>query len=448
MKLKPIHATSALLFALSIFTPLSFGAEDPAPAPQFDLRQCIETALAENFDIRQARERIKQQMGTVLEARASSIPRLTGSGDYQITDEGLVQSFGPASPGNRESWNVGVQVVQDLYTGGRNRASLKSARQREAAAAADLKGVVNNVLLEVRERFYAVLLARSEIHVQEENVRLLEQELATASNKLAVGAVAPFNVLRAEVALANGRTPLIRARNNHRIAAEELRRVIGLPLQSGADLGPSIEAQGEMSFAPAQFDLNEALSKAQSLRPELQALKINIEAQRAALDVARSGNRPTLQAFGGYSWHNNNMSDDTWGDELDGWFVGGRIAWNFFDGFATKGKTMQAASALDQAKLQLAETSQAIEVETRRAYSSLTESTELVNATRKIVEQAEESVRLVNSRFDVGSATQLEVFDARVALLQARQNDHLALHDFNISLARLHKAMGTIAELQ
>ena len=59
-----------------------------------------------------------------------------------------------------------------------------------------------------------------------------------------------------------------------------------------------------------------------------------------------------------------------------------------------------------------------------------------------MVEQAEESLRLIKSRYDVGAATQLDVLDGRVALLSARLNRQRSLHDYNVALARMERAVG------
>ena len=421
-------------------------SEIAAPADrQYTLDKCITEALVNNYDIQQARERIKQEHGAVLEVRSSSIPRAKVLAQYEKLDDGLVQSFGPDGPGNDENWNAGVEVVQDLYTGGKNHYALKSAKLRKQAATADLQSVINNVLLEVRERFYDVLLARSEITVQENNVQLLNEELQSVKNKFDVGAVAPFNVLRAEVALANGQTPLIRARNSFRIATEELRRVIGAHIKPGQERQPAVDAEGEMMFEPKELEITEALDSARVNRPELKRLQTLVTAQQSSVNAARGNYQPTFQAFGGYGWESDRQSQEL-SDELHGWRAGARASWDLFDGFATRGRVVQATSRLEQARLDLAETQQSIEVEVRRAYSSVYEATELVTATRAVVEQAVESLRLVNSRYDVGAATQLEVLDSRVALLVARQNDILALHDYNVSRARLYRAMGTIIE--
>jgi multidrug efflux pump len=406
----------------------------------YDLNRCLATALEWNFDIRKARERIRRQEGVEVAVRSRLVPNLRAYGQYEQIDDGRIQQFGPQES-NPENWNVDVEVVQTLYSGGGNRAAYRSEKQRVEAAIQELQTVINDTMLLVRERYLDVLLARLQVKVQELNVQLLEEELQQEKNKLEVGAVSPFNVLRAEVELANGQTPLIRTRNAYNIAIQELARIMGL---SGDDLeadDPDLVIEGDLTFQPFEISLGQALKTAMENRPELKQYRNIVLAQQEALRATRSTYRPSVSAFAGYGANNDQFSDDLW-DELHGWDFGLRMDWALFDGMQTRGRVMESASALKEAELSRDQIEADISVQVRRAHSSLIEATELVHATQKVVEQAEESLRLARSRFDAGAATQLDVLQAQFSLTEARTNENEALHDYNLVLARLHRAMG------
>lgn len=426
----------ALLLALS-----AVAQAEAAPADQgsFDLTRCLETAVSQNYDIQKARERVRQQHGALIESRGRIIPNVQIGGQYQENDKALNM------PGiERDSqWNVGAEVSQSLYSGGQNAATVQSRRLAEDAARFDLQAAIENIQLQTRERYYGVLLARSQIRVQEQNIELLEEELQSAKNKLDAGAVSPFNVLRAEVALANGQTPLIRARNNYRLAIEELARVLAI-VPDDSRQETSLDVVGDLEFETYTANLADERETAFANRPELKSLELQRRAQERALRAARGSYQPSLTAFAGYAFQSDYLSEDRW-DEVDGWNAGVRLGWNLFDGLQTRGRTVQAASALEQAHLAEQETRLAIDVEVRRANSSFIEAEELYQATRKVVEQAEESVRLARSRFDVGAATQLDVLQTQQALTEARDNQVQALHDYNVALARLRKAIGMLS---
>jgi outer membrane protein TolC len=65
-----------------------------------------------------------------------------------------------------------------------------------------------------------------------------------------------------------------------------------------------------------------------------------------------------------------------------------------------------------------------------------------VDASRKVTQEAQESLRFARKRFEVGAATQLDVLQSQVDLTQARTNDLVARHGYLAALARLHTAIG------
>jgi outer membrane protein TolC len=436
MKTNP---TRALFFrALLILIPaggIATAAESgPLPDP-LDLPAALEYALSHNFAIQQARERIKQQSGVELEVSARRIPTVSAAGNYTRQDESLSSPFSPAD----RDWGLQVQASQIIYSGGAVMASGRSATLAREAAELELRGVVNEQLLAARAQFFTVLLAQQQIGVQEENIKLLEEQLRNARNRFEAGATSNFEVLRAEVALANGRPDLITARNNYRIALEELRLVIGYT-DNGTGAFPAVTGSLNVEDA-ADYDLVDALNAARSRRPELQRLAKLEQAGEKQVDVARAGYRPEVSLFGQYQWAKG-FGVNGWDNRREGWIAGVQTQWAIFDGRATAGRVAQARSQFQQTRLAVEEAGLAVDVEVRRAHSSLTEAWDLVSASGKVVEQAEEALRLANVRYSAGTATQLDVLTSQVELTRARLNQLQAFYRYHVALATLRKAMG------
>jgi len=435
----------ALIPCLTIVVSLGAAAAGlrAAPDPQaampatLDLKTAIGFALDNNFTIRQARERIRQQAGVEIEVRAREIPNVSASGNYTDNSKEISQFF----PQTSNSWNIELQARQVLFAGGGVTASIKGARLTREAAEFELEGIVNQQLLAVRTQFYTVLLDKEKITVQEENVHLLEKQLQDAQSRFNAGSTSNFDVLRAQVALANGQPPLIQARNDFRIAVEQLRQVLGFA-SAGTDVSRVPEFAGSLAVGdPLKIELAAALEAAHSKRPELQQLARAERAGEQNIKAARAGSLPEFDLVGGYLWTRNPYAG-VWNDNLHGWTAGVQAQWNIFDGRATAGRVAQARSQLEQAKLSLAETTLSVDVQVRQAYSSLVEAWELVQASTKTIDQAQEALRLANVRYGVGTATQLDVLTSQVALTEARINELQADYGYNVALATLRQAMG------
>lgn len=434
MKIRP---TVLLAMGLAAVTA---PAQRTAPAPEvpdtLDLPTAVAYAVENNFSIRQARERIREQEGLITEVKALALPNAALNSAYSRSDRDLV---GP--DGSTRNWSISIDVRQTLYSGGGVRAALDSQASLREAVRRDLEGVVNSAILEVRTRFYDVLLAREQIKVQEQNVTLLREQLQTAKNRFEAGAVSNFDVLRAEVELANALPELIRARNNFRTAVDALRYSIGFVNQSPGTIAKVPEFVGTLEYSPVNFELESTLATAREARPELLRLASVVEAQDANVRFARSGYLPDLALVGGYGLRKAGFSD-RFSDSLDGWTVGLQSSWAIFDGNRTKGQVAQARSQLAQAGLALDEFGLAVEVEVRRALNAFQEAGELVDAAEKVVGQAQEALRLANSRYGAGTATQLDVLTTQVSLVRAQLNKLQAVYNYSVSVARVRQAAG------
>ncbi|ACB77076.1 TolC family protein [Opitutus terrae] len=425
-------------FILAATTPFAAPAtEPPPPAPaRIDLQTAIGYALEHNFAIRQARERIREQEGVVVEVKAQALPNVGAGGNYQFGEREISNS----QPQSNHGWSLNLTASQTLFAGGGVRASIQSSELVREAALLDLKAVINAALLQVRTNYYQVLLARERITVQEENLRLLEQQLKTTTDRFEAGTVSGFERLRAEVAVANAKTPLISARNDYRLAIEALRQSLGLTTRRTESLDSAAEIVGKLDFEPVSFDLRSATESARANRPDLQRLSKLVAASERAITTARSGYYPRVAAVGG--WEAFKGRTLAVSDGREGAFIGVQSQWDIFDGRATSGRVAQARSVVEQNRLTLVERELAAEVEVRRAYSSWQEATELVEASGRVVEQAEEAVRLANARYSAGTGTQLDVLQAQVELTTARTNQVQAYYNYNVAIATLRQAMG------
>jgi outer membrane protein len=429
-------------------TPLEGLSPEPAhqpaaPAPavpdSLTLDQSLQYALEHNFAIRQARQRLREQEGLIVEVKAAVLPNAALTAGYSRYDADLYDA-NPGQPSNYQNWQVALTVRQLIYSGGGVSAALDAARSTRSAALLDLQATVNEVLLDVRTKYADVLLNRARITVQEQNVALLEEQLATTRNRFEAGSVSQFEVLRSEVALANAKPALIRARNAFRNAIEDLRAALGYQNELPSDLKKIPEFTGELVFTPVSYELESALAAARAKRPELQRLEQLAKARESGLVNARSGYKPELYLTGGYMGRKSGLSN-AFSDTLDGWTVGVEGSWAVFDGNRTRGKVAQARAQLNQARLGLSEQTLAIEVEVRRSLSSLQEAAELAGAAEKVVEQADEALRLADVRYSNGAATQLDVLESRVALTEARLNRVEANYRHTVALAALRKAI-------
>ncbi|HEY5228423.1 MAG TPA: TolC family protein [Opitutaceae bacterium] len=413
--------------------PATYRDDAQLPSP-LDLKGAIGYALNHNYSILQAREVIRQQEGVIVQVRSQSIPNVGAQGQYQRNQLSISQIFPPAG----SLWDVELKATQTLYAGGGVRSSIKSATLTRDAAALDLQTAIDTALLDVRTKFYNVILARDKIGVEEDNVKLYQHQLDDTNNQFQTGTVSKFEVLRAKVFLANAQPPLITARNSYRIAVEQLRQSLGA---TGSSAFP--EVSGDLDFVVQEFEPSSAVLSAHEQRPELKKFEKLESANSESVTTARSTAYPNLQAFGGYQWDGfGNTGTSVGSISANGWLFGLQSTWSIFDGRATEGKVRQAKSQLEQVRIAKATEELEIDVEVRQALSSLQEAAELVAASRQTIDEAAEDQRLSEAKYHAGSATQLDVLTAEVSLTQAKTDQLTANYNYLVALANVRKAIG------
>jgi len=411
----------------------------PAPAQmpdQLDLRAALIYALDNNFAIRQARERIREQEGLIVQVKGAVLPNVGLSGFYSKEDDAFSNFINVD-----QNWQIALEVSQLVYSGGGVKAALDAQRFVRESALLELEAVINDQLLRVRTNFFDVLLAREQIIVQEQNIDLLQEQLTTAKNRLEAGTVSNFDVLRAEVELANAQPALIRARNDFRVSIDELRYALGYNEATSLEMEKVPEIVGTLDFEPVSFALAPSLESARANRPELRQLDTLLQARESGVAVAKSGRLPTVSVNAGYALRRD-FSTLSFQDSFTGWTLGAVANWSIWDGASTRGQIEQALSQQEQARLALLDAELAVEVEVRRALANLDGATELAEAAVKVVDQAEESVRLADARYGAGTATQLDVLAAQVGLTSARNNLVQANYSYNIAAANVRRAIG------
>jgi outer membrane protein TolC len=406
------------------------------------LVNALNLALQQNPSVLEARNDLEASQGIVIQTRAVALPQLTAGGQYKDTDPSAVESIAGFSQPHQD-WNANIQVVQSIYEGGKLVAAMRAAGATKRQAIAQFQTVVADALLNTRVAYYDVLLAAQQITVHEASVNLLQKELDDQQSRFKAGTVPHFNVLQADVALANERPNLIQARNNYRVSKNNLSNLLGYNLPR--DIWEDVPLQLSDSLDAKPFDLNlpDAIQQALSQRTELMALREGEELDRLNVVNAKSGYKPTLQLFAGYEWYNAQFTPPvTLDHDINGWNAGAQMQWDIFDGLLTRGKVVQANALYSKSQTTLADQSRNIELEVRTDYSDFIDAKEILESQQQVQDEAEEALREARARSGAGTGTQLDVLNAETALTQARTTDIQALHDYDVARARLERAIG------
>jgi outer membrane protein TolC len=412
-------------------------------ALEMTLEECISKALEMNPTVRDGREAVAKARSGIGEARSGYMPYFSVAGSYNFAEK-LQKIEIPGSPVAQEfdltrDYAFRFTLSQPLYTGGRVSSSYRIAKHSEAIAEADLEARENDISLQVIDSFVGLLLAREAVNVIEQAIETAEEFHRVVKARYQTGEASHYEVLRAEVEVANLRPGLVTARNGIALSELALKRVMGI------DPDEDVEFVGEFRELSFDVEVPTAIETAMEKRPELRIVEIQKDVAAQSVTLARSGYFPNVSLDFNYDFLSNSITVDS--DKIDQTYAG-YVNLNFpiFDGLKTRSQVAQARTELKQAEIAETDLKDAIQLEVRSAILEVIAARERLDSQAKNVEAAQEGLDIANERYLQGYATNLEVMDAQLALIEAQKNRLEAISDLHIAVAGARRAMGILLE--
>ncbi len=397
------------------------------------MHECIDKALTGHPAIRSAQEGLNAGRGRVTQARSPYLPQVQASTGY-TENRALGSALGDTVT---KSYSTTLSVNQVLYDFGRTGNSLDAARFGAQSAETDIQRVMQEVVLNVKQTYYALLQAEKLVKVSQQTLDQTESHLKQAEAFFRAGSKPRFDVTRAEVDVNNARLGLINAKNNVRL------RTIGLFNAMGIDPGGEIETEDILGKAASVPPLDQTQTAALSDRPEMIKSRSDIEAAEARVKAEQANYFPTLSANGAYSWARGTTQMGIFqGDIGDSWNAGVMLSMPLFEGGVTSGRVSEARANLRALEAQRDTLRQSVLLEVNQSYADLDSATARISVMESSLKSARESLELAQGRYEAGVGLSLEVTDAQVAAAKAETDYVQALYDYQLAVARVFKAMG------
>lgn len=401
----------------------------PAAAREaLSLQDCIQFALQTNAAAKIAASNSDKAQWAIKEAQ--------GAKNFSVSLTHVEKRYDPTlgvSDTYNNQFSNQAALTLPLYTGGKLEGKISQARHSADIASLALDNTRQQLVLDTTAAYYTVLQYRDALLVSQQTVDDYAEHLKNTQTKYDVGLVAKSDVLQTQVKLANAQDNLITAKNNYINAQSTLNNLIGRPQ------GQEISLSEDLTYEPRVATLDQCIQYALTHRPEVAQAQASIGSAKDQIQIARSGNLPTLSFSAANNWYDDKLP----GSDNSNWQISLTASMNLFDSGVTKSQIRQAEHSFNATQEQSRQTRESVELEVRQLYNTLREAEARIELSKVTVAQAEEDLRIYKARYDAGVSTNLEVMDAAVSLTTAKNNAIKALYDYNSSKAKLDKAIGT-----
>jgi len=356
-----------------------------------------------------------------------------------------------SSPGDSHATGLDVSITHPLLQdAGRrvNTASLRQARVDTEISEYQLRGFAEALVAQIETTCWDYLLARRQIEIYTDSLKLAQQQLSETRERVAVGKLAETELAAAKAQVALRKEDLINARSNLEKYKLNLLRLMSPPGENLWDR--ELVLKGEPIIPDTDpGDIKEHLSLAMVLRTDLNQARLSYKRGELEIIKTKNGLLPRLDLFislgkTGYaeSFHG---SLDSFNDGSYNYSAGISLEYPLGNR-AAEARHRQAIIGRRQAFESIENLKQLVELDVRSAFIEVKRAREQVTATAATRQAQEETLRAEREKFRVGKSTSFLVAQAQRDTVAAAVSEIQAIVNYLKSLVDLYKAEGTLLE--
>lgn len=379
---------------------------------------------------------------------------LGGDGSGDASGDGAGDDAGATLPGGGESvgggmadglevgrWNTfsaGVSAAMPLVNA-QLWESLKISGQDVELAVEKARSSRLEMVSQVKQAFFAVLLAKESLNVYEEVYDNAIENFRQTEKKYNVQKASELDYIRAKTSVNSAIPNVYQAENAVFLALWQLKAVMGVDLDMDIDVAGSLGDWSETMFRDIHehddFDLNSSSTMRQ--------LAIQAEQLATAVRVQRYADIPTLSLA--FSYSQNAMTNDfdfsqyRWNPYS---YIGLSLNIPIFAGGKRRAAVKQAQVQYNELKLQQENTERQLRIAIRQYLSQMETGLKSLSAAESTLETARKAYDIAAKSYNVGRSTLTDLNGAQLALTQARLGVSQCVYNFMIAKSNLEQTLG------
>lgn len=436
-------------------TPAQFRAPEPLPAPQAasiadlkwfeifkdeQLQALIRTALAQNYDLRDAAARVEAARASLGITRSDQFPQFGASGGVELNrfsrDAATPLPAVLLPSQNRNFGSASLNLLSfevDLW--GRLRRATEAARANLLSAEENRKTVITTLVSDVATAYLSMRELDYELEISNETLETRQQSLDLVKSRQSGGVATRLDMRQAEqlVDTAAQTIPVIEQQIEqtenqiHLLLGENPGKVTRGRILTAQDLPPEVPA-----------GLPSALLER---RPDIRAAEQSLIAANAEIGVARAAYFPQLSLSGFLGGQSTQLASLFTGAHT-AWTVAPQLAQPIFTAGRLKSNVRLSEAEREDALVLYEKTIQTAFSEVSNSLIAHQRTRESREKQEELVVALEDRTRLAYIRYRGGVDTQLDALDADRDLFSAQ----LSLSQIRLSelltVVQLYKALG------
>jgi outer membrane protein TolC len=418
------------------------------------LDECIDVALKNNQNIKNAKASYAISKHKVGEFLADGLPQISASADLGYNFKlptsfipaeffgGEAGTFAPVQFSPAYNGSASVQLDQMIFNGSYF-IGLKASRTYTDLAKKDHIKSKIDVVDVVSRAYYLVLVNAERMELIEKNYQRLDSLLRDTRIMYENGFAEKIDVDRIKVQYNNIKVELDNFQNSLDLSMALLKFQMGLDINSNLELKDKLE---DIQFQvidenfSSEFDYKD--------RIEYSILQTNLDLVN--LDIKNTQVRyiPTLELYGAYGASTGTQSFTNLVSFGDYWFgfgvIGLRLNVPIFDGFRKSKMIQQKKLQVEQIENTQDQLRKNIDFEILQAKTNLKKNVDNLVAQRENLELADNVYKVTKIKYEEGIGSNIEVIEADATYKEAQINYYDALYNALVAKVGLEKAYGKL----
>jgi len=455
----PLISDQNIIREQSVFDPL-VSAETSAEQQQSQVSSSFASPNVNRTDRQRFELKLNQKLltGTDYEFRfdtqkSSSNSRFTGLNPQYFSE----MEFTLTQPLLR---NFGIDV---------NKTEITIANNNRNISDFDFQSKVIEILAQTENFYWDLVFTHEDLKVKQKSLERARDLEKRVKAQVAVGTMAPIEILQSQSEVASREELLLTARNLIQDTEDKLKNIMNISFDSAEGQKPVLPIDRPLFSGQEKLLLNEAIKTALANRPDYQAKKKDLENKNIRIRFSKNQTYPNLDLFGSLGLNglagnarnianfNGTISRSPFDGELSksfgslgntdffNWKVGLKFSYPLGNRSA-KSRLTAAKLEAQQALLNLKNIEKNIIIEVREALRQIKTDIKRVQATRIARKLAQEKLSAEEKKFAVGLSTSFNVLQFQEDLAKEQSNEIKAVIDYKQSKINLNRVMATTLE--
>ena len=384
------------------------------------LEEAVKKAYKYNYSIKQTEKELENSNLSIKEAYKGALPQIDLSSSYSGEENVGTESSGTGS--EDFGFSSGVTLSQPIYTGGKTRTAIKSAKIYKALYENRYEESKKNIRLEIVEKYADILKLQDQLSVAKKSWKERQESYKRVNKFYELKMVPKTEVLKLEAALSEAEAYIIDTENRINVAKLELKKDTGISYETDINL----KRLNITNYSLANLDLSEDIKTALNKGITAKLNKYNTQLTKANEVTARSEFMPKIDFNVSYSTYDQDTAPETsFSDSVDGdwqWTAGLNLNWNIFDWGKNLDAYKRSKNESKIASYQELDALDKLEVSIRTAYADVENFEKLIEVRKKSLESERENFKYEKLRYENSIIDTIDYLEAETNLRQAEVN--------------------------